>query len=88
MDKDYLILKRASVSRSSGQWSDDDFDVLAEGVVVGRIFKANDEATPRGGYGCVRQRAGGANDLQAAGELEASRLTRTDGCAEGNALVV
>jgi hypothetical protein len=41
MDKDYLILKRASVSRSSGQWSDDDFDVLAEGVVVGRIFKTN-----------------------------------------------
>ena len=36
MQKDYLILKRASVSRSSGQWSDDDFDVLAEGVVVGR----------------------------------------------------
>jgi hypothetical protein len=34
MQKDYLILKRASVSRSSGQWSDDDFDVLAEGVVV------------------------------------------------------
>jgi hypothetical protein len=41
MQKDYLILKRTSVSRSSGQWSDDDFDVLAEGVVVGRIFKTN-----------------------------------------------
>jgi hypothetical protein len=40
VDKDYLILKRASASRSSGQWNDDDFDVLAEGVVVGRIFKA------------------------------------------------
>lgn len=36
-----LILKRASASRSSGQWSDDDFDVLADGAVVGRIFKAN-----------------------------------------------
>jgi hypothetical protein len=36
-----LILKRASASRPSGQWSDDDFDVLADGVVVGRIFKAN-----------------------------------------------
>jgi hypothetical protein len=36
-----LILKRASASGSSGQWSDDDFDVLADGVVVGRIFKAN-----------------------------------------------
>jgi hypothetical protein len=29
------------MDRPSGQWSDDDFDVLAEGVVVGRIFKAN-----------------------------------------------
>ena len=44
--QDVLILKRASASRSSGQWSDDDFDVLANGVVVGRIFKAN--ATPVG----------------------------------------
>jgi hypothetical protein len=34
-----LILKRASASRSSGQWRDDDYDVLEEGVVVGRIFK-------------------------------------------------
>jgi hypothetical protein len=41
VDKDYLILKRASASRLSGQWNDDDFDVLAEGAVVGRIFKAN-----------------------------------------------
>jgi hypothetical protein len=37
---DQLILKRASVSRSSGQWSDDDYDVIADGVMVGRIFKA------------------------------------------------
>jgi hypothetical protein len=35
-----LILKRASASRPSGEWSDDDFDVLADGVVVGRIMKA------------------------------------------------
>ena len=41
MDKDYLILKRASANRSSGQWNDEDYDVLANGVVVGRIFKAN-----------------------------------------------
>jgi hypothetical protein len=34
-----LILKRASASRPSG-WNDDDFDVLADGVVVGRIMKA------------------------------------------------
>jgi hypothetical protein len=41
MDKDYLILKRASASRSSGEWSDDDYDVLVDCEVVGRIFKAN-----------------------------------------------
>jgi hypothetical protein len=34
-----LILQRASVSRPSGQWRDDDYDVLENGVVVGRIFK-------------------------------------------------
>jgi hypothetical protein len=37
---DQLILKRASASRPSGEWSEDDYDVLADGVVVGRIFKA------------------------------------------------
>ena len=37
--RDVLILKRASASRSSGKWNDDDFDVLANGVVVGRMFK-------------------------------------------------
>ena len=36
-----LILKRASASRPSGQWSNDDYDVLADGGVVGRIFNAN-----------------------------------------------
>ncbi len=35
-----LILKRASASRPSGEWKDDDFDVLADGFVVGRIFNA------------------------------------------------
>jgi len=35
MEKDYLVLKRASASRTSGEWNDDDFDVLADGVVVG-----------------------------------------------------
>jgi hypothetical protein len=37
---DQLILKRASASRPSGEWNDDDYDVLADGVVVGRIFNA------------------------------------------------
>src|SRR6266508_4222581 len=41
-----LILKRASASRPSGECNEDDFDVLADGIVVGRIFKAN--ASPTG----------------------------------------
>jgi hypothetical protein len=46
MGKDYLILKRASANRPSGQWNDDDYDVLADDVVVGRICKVN--ASPVG----------------------------------------
>jgi hypothetical protein len=38
MEKDYLTLKRASASRPSGEWNDDDFDVLANGALVGRIL--------------------------------------------------
>ena len=41
MEKDYLVLKRASASRTSGEWREDDFDVIADGVVVGRIFKVH-----------------------------------------------
>ncbi|MGE5158176.1 MAG: hypothetical protein ACM3OF_08505 [Gemmatimonas sp.] len=33
-----LILERASTSRFSGEWRDDDYDVLADGAVVRRIF--------------------------------------------------
>jgi hypothetical protein len=40
MEKDYLVLKRASASRPSGECNDDDYDVLADGIVVGRIMKA------------------------------------------------
>jgi len=36
-----LILKRASASRPSGQWSENDYDVLADGAVVGRIMKVH-----------------------------------------------
>jgi hypothetical protein len=35
-----LLLKRALTSRPSGEWDHDDFDVLADGVVVGRVMKA------------------------------------------------
>jgi hypothetical protein len=36
-----LILKRASASRPSGDWNEDDYDVLADGAVVGRILKVH-----------------------------------------------
>ena len=36
-----LILKRVAASRTSGEWNDDDFDVLADGAAVGRILKVH-----------------------------------------------
>jgi hypothetical protein len=47
-----LILQRASVSRPSGQWRDDDCDVLENGVVVGRIL--NVPVAPEVAPGCGR----------------------------------
>jgi hypothetical protein len=38
------ILKRASASRRSGEWNHDDYYVMEDSVVVGRIFKANADA--------------------------------------------
>jgi hypothetical protein len=35
-----LMLKRASASRTSGEWREDDYDVVADGIVVGHIMKA------------------------------------------------
>jgi hypothetical protein len=35
-----LILKRASASCSSGEWKEDDYHVIADSKVVGRIFHA------------------------------------------------
>jgi hypothetical protein len=34
-----LTLKRGKFSRPSGQWQDEDYDVLADGKVVGRIYE-------------------------------------------------
>jgi hypothetical protein len=36
-----LILKRAKVSRRDGQWKDEDYDVLADNKVVGRILQCD-----------------------------------------------
>jgi hypothetical protein len=41
-----LTLKRASISRPDGQWSDNDFDVLADGKVVGRILESGSRFDP------------------------------------------
>ena len=73
MDKDYLTLKRAAASRSSGEWGEDDYDVIADGVVVGRIMKAaaapvgqpwmwtlvlyHESRTPTHGYEATREDA-------------------------------
>jgi hypothetical protein len=73
MEKDYLVLKRALASRPSGEWSDDDHAVLADGVVVGRIFKVrlggrtpwmwtlalghHEDRTPTHGYEATREAA-------------------------------
>jgi hypothetical protein len=40
-----LILKRGKLSRPSGQWRDHDYDVLEDGVMVGRILSP---AAPQG----------------------------------------
>jgi hypothetical protein len=41
-----LILKRASASRPDGQWQHEDYDVLADGKAVGRIFQENTSGPP------------------------------------------
>jgi hypothetical protein len=73
MEKDYLTLKRASISHRSGKERDDDYDVLDDGVVVGRIFKVqvggrtpwmwtlasghHKDRTPTHGYEATREAA-------------------------------
>ena len=42
-----LILKRTSALRPSGQWRDNDYDVLEDGKVVGRMFHL-EAAAPEG----------------------------------------
>ena len=62
-----LVLKRASTSRPSGKWNDDDYDVLADGVVVGRHARGRD--------GGVRKRlAAGVVQLRPTTEVEASSI--------------
>jgi hypothetical protein len=73
VEKDYLVLKPSSASRPSGKRSDDGYDVLADGVVIGRIFKVrlggrtpwmwtlasghHEDRTPTHGYEATREAA-------------------------------
>jgi hypothetical protein len=34
------LISKVRMPLAPGEWSDDDYDVLAEGIVVGRIMKA------------------------------------------------
>ena len=42
------LLRRASAYRRSGEWRDNDYDVICDGAVVGRIMRvvSAPEATP------------------------------------------
>jgi hypothetical protein len=42
----HLILKRASFSRPSGTWQHEDYDVLADGKVIGRIYERGSAHDP------------------------------------------
>jgi hypothetical protein len=53
--------KRGKFSRSSGQWKDEDYDVLADGKVVGRILEEGSRfGPPELRWGLVDHRAGDA----------------------------
>jgi hypothetical protein len=41
-----LILKRGNASRSSGTWQDEDYDVLTDGKVIGRIYEDASASSP------------------------------------------
>ena len=41
-----LVLKCSNASRASGVWKDEDYDMLADGKVVGRIYEQGSVGTP------------------------------------------
>jgi hypothetical protein len=44
--KGSLVLKRGKFSRSSGTWKDEDYDVRADGKVIGRILEEGSRFGP------------------------------------------
>ena len=53
-----LVLVRASVSRPSGKWADDDYDVWdGNAKVVGRIFRATVTPAGRPWFWTITERA-------------------------------
>jgi hypothetical protein len=75
-----LILKRGNLSRSSGQWSDDDYDVLENGKVVGRIFLS--PAAPAGRQWMWASGHGGHHIERAAHGYEPTREAAMDAFAK------
>ena len=57
MTSDQLTLKRASASRSSLEWTDEDYDVLYDGKVVGRIVRDGPQWFWRIAYEYLRDRS-------------------------------
>jgi hypothetical protein len=53
---DQLTLKRASASRSSAEWTDEDYDVMCNGEVVGRIVRDGRQWFWRIAYDYLRDR--------------------------------
>jgi len=87
-----LILKRASASRSSGQWRDDDYDVLEGGTVVGRpaapegrrwmwtlAYGYHKDRTPTHGYEPMREAAMARSPRGGDGNRPALPLARPAG---------
>lgn len=72
-----LLLKHAATSRPSGKWNEDDYDALADGDVVGRIFKAN--ASPVGASWMWTLAFGHHEDRTPTRGYAATRETAMDG---------
>jgi hypothetical protein len=53
----FLLLKRASASRPSGEWNDEDYDVLSDGVVKTRPPTEAASVTNRKFFDCGRRKA-------------------------------